>query len=117
MSSRVRFITSVSCSLGDKWQWTKPCNTPRASTYAAENMVSARLMEDREIRRDFDNFGTRLRNMHPEIVEEAQQYIGETREVILPENMTPKQFQKEFHTIQFDSEQLGESTTNCGGDE
>ena len=117
MSSRVRFITSVTCSLGDKWQWTKPCNTPQASTYAAENMVSARLMEDREIRRDFDNFGTKLRTMYPEIVEEAQQYIGETREVILPENITPKQFQKEFHTIQIDLEELYKSTTKNGDDE
>jgi hypothetical protein len=101
MGSRVRFVTHVTHTLGDKWQWTKPRKTPRESFEAAENMVSARLMEDRSIKRNFENFAVKLRVLFPEIIEEAQAFIGETREVILPENITPKQFQQEFHKIQY----------------
>ena len=104
MSSRVRFITSVSFTLGDIWQWTRPCRSPQKSIIAAENMVSSRLLKERKINCDFKPFGHLLRSQYPEIVEEAQQYIGETREVILPEGTKPKQFQEKFHSVQFDSE-------------
>ena len=82
MGSRVRFVTHVTHTLGDKWQWTKPRKTPRESFEAAENMVSARLMEDRSIKRNFENFAVKLRVLFPEIIEEAQAFIGETREGI-----------------------------------
>ncbi|MDC3298039.1 hypothetical protein OAU99_01535 [Candidatus Poseidoniaceae archaeon] len=101
MNSNTRFITYVSLSLGDIWQWTKPCKSPNEAHLAAENMVSARILEDRKIPRDFENYSTNVRKIFPDIVEEAQQFIGETREVILPEGTTPKQFQREFHTIHY----------------
>tara|TARA_Y100001980_G_C14531610_1_gene307632 strand:- start:213 stop:545 length:333 start_codon:yes stop_codon:yes gene_type:complete len=95
------YITYISKSLGDIWQWTKPCKTPKQAQIAAENMVSARLLEDRNIPRDFENYSVNLRKFFPNIVREAKEFIGETREILLPESQTPKQFQREFHTIQY----------------
>ena len=97
MSSSTRFVTYVSLSLGGQWQWTKPCISPEKSYEAAENMVSACLLDDRGISRRFDNFGLRVRQLYPEIVREARLHIGETREVFLEEGMTPKEFQRKFH--------------------
>lgn len=99
MSDSTRFVTYVSLSLGGRWQWTKPCRLPEESYKAAENMVSARLMEDSGVARDFQNFGIRVRQLYPDIVEEARQHIGETREVSLEEGMTPKEFQRKFHEV------------------
>tara|TARA_B100001113_G_scaffold148174_1_gene121545 strand:- start:2654 stop:3013 length:360 start_codon:yes stop_codon:yes gene_type:complete len=95
------YITFVSKSLGDVWQWTKPCKTPKQAHIAAENMVSARLLEDRNIPRNFDNYSVNLRKLFPNIILESQEFIGETREVLLPEHKSPKQFQREFHTVQY----------------
>ena len=97
MSGSTRFVTYVSLSLGDQWQWTKPCISEEKSYEAAENMVSACILDDRGIPRRFDNFGLRVRQLYPEIVREARLHIGETREVFLEEGMTPKEFQRKFH--------------------
>jgi hypothetical protein len=120
MSARIRYITHVSNTLGDIWQWTKPCKSPQEAAISAENMVSARIMDDRNIKRNFENFTSRLRTIYPEIVEDAQQFIGETREIVLPEDMTPKQFQKEFHIVQYQPGYEEEGSDNLGlidGDE
>ena len=105
------YITYVTKSLGDVWQWTKPCKTPNQAHIAAENMVSARLLEDRNIPRNFDNYSVNLRKLFPNIILESQEFIGETREVLLPEHKSPKQFQREFHTVQyspdFEQERIG----------
>ena len=97
MSGSTRFVTYVSLSLGDQWQWTKPCISEEKSYEAAENMVSACILDDKGIPRGFDNFGLRVRQLYPEIVREARLHIGETREVFLEEGMTPKEFQRKFH--------------------
>lgn len=97
MSSSTRFVTYVDLSLGGRWQWTIPKRTPESSYEAAINMASSRLMEDKRISREFTNFGIRLRQLYPEIVEEASLHIGETREVVLEDGMTPKEFQRKFH--------------------
>ena len=99
MSGRTKFVTHVRLSLGDQWHWTVPKPTSRSSYEAAENMVSSRIMEDRGIPRQFPNFGIRLRQLYPEIVKEAREYIGETREVILEVGETPKEFQRKFHNM------------------
>ena len=99
MSGSTRFVTYVSLSLGDQWQWTKPCISEEKSYEAAENMVSARILDDKGIPRGFDNFGLRVRQLYPEIVREARLHIGETREVSLEEGMTPKEFQRKFHQV------------------
>jgi len=102
MSTSTRFITFVAHSL--QWEWTKPCRTEAASHKAAENMVSARLMKDRGILPPSQNFGIRLRNEYPDIVKDSHQYIGETREIELPDDKTPKEFQRWFCTLQIDSD-------------
>lgn len=99
MSGSIRFVTYVDLSLGSQWQWTIPKRTPESSYEAAENMAAARIMEDRGVPRQFPNFGIRLRQLHPEIVKEARGHIGETREVILEEGMSPKEFQRKFHEV------------------
>ena len=101
MSNSTRFITYVSLSLGGRWHWTKPCRLPKESYKAAENMVSARLMEDSGISRDLHNFGITIRQLYPDIVEEARQHIGKTLEVSLEEGMTPKEFQRKFHELRY----------------
>jgi len=102
MGSTTRFITYISLSL--QWSWTKPCRTEEASYVAAENMVCAYLMDELSITRPDSNFGVRLRNEYPELVKMSHQYIGETREIELPDGITPKQFQKRFCTLQISSE-------------
>jgi hypothetical protein len=99
MSGSTRFVTYVNLTLGDRWQWTAPRATPGSSYKSAENMVAARIMEDRGISRSFPNFSIRLRQLYPEIVKEARGYIGETREVVLEVGMTPKEFQRRFHEV------------------
>ena len=111
MHSAIRYVTYVSLSLGNKWQWTKPRGTPLASFRAAENMVCARLLEDKKMKRNFSDFGNTLRKEYPEIVAEAQQYIGETREVELLNEETPSQFQVRFHEVQFVPEEEEEEVT------
>lgn len=99
MSGSTRFVTYVDLSLGDQWRWTIPKRTEGSSYEAAENMVTARLLEDRGIPRSFPNFGIRIRREYPEIVEDARRYIGETRKVTLEEGITPKEFQRKFHEV------------------
>lgn len=101
MGDFTRFITFVDLSLGNRWRWTIPKKTPEGSYKAAENMVSARIMEDRGISRHFPNFSIRLRELYPKIVEEARKHIGETREVVLEEGETPKDFQRKFHQVRW----------------
>ncbi len=99
MSGSTKFVTYVSLSLGDRLQWTVPRTTPEGSYVSAENMVSARLLEDKGISSSFSNFRIRLRQEYPEIVKEARRHIGETRKVVLAEAMTPKEFQRKFHEV------------------
>ena len=104
MRTRTRYITYVSHTLGNRWQWTRPDRTPEKSLWRAVNMVGARLLEDMGLPRNFSDFGRTLRREYPEIIEEAQQYIGETREVEFLGDETPKQFRRRFHEVQYTPE-------------
>ena len=47
-------------------------------------------------------------------------FVGETREVIVPEGMSPRKFRKEFHKVQFNpdflqSEHIGSVTVTSNG--
>ena len=117
MGTRTRYITYVSHTLGDTWQWTAPKGTPEKSVNAAVNMFVARRLEDLGINRHFPDFGKTLRLKFPEIVEEALQFIGETREIELPEGMKPKDFQRAFHEVQYISESEKEDIEEQVGDE
>ena len=129
IESKVRYITYVSISLPRKWLWTKPCKTPLASLMAAENMVCARLLQDygwepKEFEGMFENgFTHDIRRGLPEWVNEiSREFIGETREVIVPEGMSPRKFRKEFHKVQFNpdssqSEHIGSVTVTSNGQE
>ena len=86
----------------------KTMQDPEASIRAAENMVCSRLLDDKNIPRNFDNFSIKIRTSFPEMILEAKQYIGETREIEVPQNMTPKEFQRRFHTVVTDSNGIGE---------
>ena len=99
MSGSTKFVTYVSLSLGDRLQWTVPRPTPEGSYVSAENMVSARLLEDKGISSSFSNFRIRLRQEYPEIVKEARRHIGETRKVVVEAGMKPKEFQRKFHEL------------------
>ena len=101
MGSRIMYVTSVRHTLRDHWSWTKPCGSRMRSLKAARNMICARLLDDKGISRDFTNFARTIATKMPEILEEAQQYIGETREVTVDDGETPKQFQRRFHEGQY----------------
>tara|TARA_B100001996_G_C18430732_1_gene504433 strand:+ start:374 stop:694 length:321 start_codon:yes stop_codon:yes gene_type:complete len=105
MGSRTMYITSVRHTLRDHWAWTKPCGSPLKSIKSAQNMICARLLDEKGISRDFPNFGMTLSLKMPEIVKEAQQYIGETREVTLCDGERPKDFQRKFHDVQYFEEE------------
>ena len=40
------------------------------------------------------------------IHEGSHMFVGETREVIVPEGMSPRKFRKEFHKVQFNPDSL-----------
>ena len=113
IQSKVRYITHVSISLPRKWLWTKPCKTPVASLLAAENMVCARLLWEAGFVpvNDLGSHATNgwthdVRNHYSWIHEGSRMFIGETREVIVPEGMSPRKFRKEFHKVQFNPDSL-----------
>lgn len=115
VESKVRYITHVSISLPRKWLWTKPCKTPQASLLAAENMVCARLLweagfvpvSDLGLAKGAANgWAHDVRSQYSWIHEGSHMFIGETREVIVPEGMSPRKFRKEFHKVQFNPDSL-----------
>jgi len=110
IESKVRYITHVSISLPRKWLWTKPCRTPVASLLAAENMVCARFLRDFGFSPNDWNrsngFTCDIRWEWPDLVMTSHAFIGETREVIVPEGMSPRKFRKEFHKVQFNPDSL-----------
>ena len=113
IESKVRYITHVSISLPRKWLWTKPCKTPVASLLAAENMVCARLLWEAGFVpvNDLGSHATNgwthdVRNHYSWIHAGSHMFIGETREVIVPEGTSPKKFRKEFHKVQFNPDSL-----------
>ena len=124
IESKVRYITHVSISLPEKWVWTKPCKTPVASLLAAEDMVCARFLRDFGFNPNhwtrFNGFTCEIRWEWPDLVMTSHAFIGETREVIVPEGMSPRKFRKEFHKVQFNpdslqSEHIGSVTVTSNG--
>ena len=61
-----------------------------------------------------------VRNHYSWIHEGSHMFVGETREVIVPEGMSPRKFRKEFHKVQFNpdslqSEHIGSTTVTSNG--
>ena len=98
MNSRIRYVTYVEKSLSG-FVWTVPRLSKERSYRSAENMVSSKLLSDMGIDPGFCDFSNVLRTNYPEVVISSRQYIGETREIELPEGVTPKQFQSQFHVV------------------
>ena len=129
IESKVRYITYVSISLPRKWLWTKPCKTPQASLMAAENMICARLLWETgfvpvsNLGPEATNGWTHdVRSHYSWILEGSHMFVGETREVIVPEGMSPRKFRKEFHKVQFNPdfshhEHIGSVTATSDGQE
>lgn len=110
IESKVRYVTHVSISLPERWAWTKPCRTPVESLLAAEDMVCARFLRDFGFNPNdwnrFNGFTNDIRWEWPDLVMSSHAFIGETREVIVPEGMSPRKFRKEFHKVQFNPDSL-----------
>ena len=113
IESKVRYVTHVAISLPRKWLWTKPCKTPQASLMAAENMICARLLWEAgfvpvsDLGPEATNGWTDdIRSHYSWIHEGSHMFVGETREVIVPEGMSPRKFRKEFHKVQFNPDSL-----------
>ena len=81
--------------------WTKPRRSKERSYQSAENMVSSKLLSERGIGTNFPDFGNTIRTNFPDVVVASREYIGETREIELPEGMNPKQYQVLFHTVRY----------------
>ena len=128
IESKVRYITYVSISLPRKWLWTKPCKTPQASLMAAENMICARLLWETgfvpvsNLGPEATNGWTHdVRSHYSWILEGSHMFVGETREVIVPEGMSLEN-SKEFHKVQFNPdsshhEHIGSVTATSDGQE
>ena len=83
-----------------------------------ENMVSSKILKEIEIPYNIPDFSHILRTKYPEVVIASREYIGETREIELPEGINPGEFQSQFHIVKYnpigedynvDSELGGES--------
>ena len=92
MATRTYFMTAVSHSL--VWAFAIPKRSMDEANYAAENAVTARLLKDLGIESPKKHYGAWVRAKHPELILEAQQYIGDTREVEIPDRMTPKEYRR-----------------------
>jgi len=98
MNSRIRYVTYVEKSLSG-FVWTAPRLSKERSYRSAENMVSSKLLSDMGIEPRFHDFSNVLRTNFPEVVIASREYIGVTREIEFPEEITPKQFQSQFHIV------------------
>lgn len=100
MSSSKRYITYVEMSLSG-YIWTKPRCSRKRSYKSAENMVSSKMLKDIGIQPNFSDFSHILRTKYPEVVIASREYIGETREIELPEGINPGEFQSQFHFVKY----------------
>ena len=97
------YITHVRKFL--RYNYTKPQISIKKSLVAAENMVCSAIMKEENIDwSGITNFTIKLRRDYPEFIADAQQYIGETIEVDVPVDMTPREYRIWFCTLTFDGE-------------
>jgi len=92
MGTRTYFMTAVSHSL--VWAFATPKRSIAGAEYAAENAVTARLLNDLGIESPKKHYGAWVRAKHPELILEAQQYIGDTREVEIPDRMSAMEYRR-----------------------
>lgn len=85
------------------YNYTKPQISIKKSLTAAENMVCSAIMKEENIDwAGITHFTSKLRRDYPEFVEKAQEYIGETIEVDVPTDMTPREYRIWYCTLTFD---------------
>jgi len=85
------------------YNYTKPCISISKSIVSAENMVCSAMMEETGIEwTEMTHFTSKLRRDYPEYVENSQQYIGETIEVEVPIDMTPREYRIWFCSVTYD---------------
>ena len=81
------------------WSITRPRQTPGLALIAAENQVTRALLEDLGITPPTRDYRAWLLRHHPDLVEEAQAFIGVTIEVHLEEGETPRGFRQRFGRV------------------
>lgn len=92
------YVTHVSKYL--RYNYTKPCVSIKKSLIAAENMICSAIMKEEKIDwAGITHFTSKLRRDYPEFIVDAQQYIGETIEVEVPMDMTPREYRAWFCTV------------------
>ena len=102
------YVTHVSKYL--RYNYTKPCVSIKKSLIAAENMICSAIMKEEKI--DWagkTHFSSKLRRDYPEFIVDAQQYIGETIEVEVPMDMTPRVYRAWFCTVSCNDDLFEES--------
>ena len=89
---------------------TRPKSTPQGALYAAENQISRALLEKNKISADNigSKYGVWIRTVYPNIIQDAQEYISEVREIQLKDGETPRQFRIRYCRVSFDDTALRE---------
>ena len=65
-----------------------------------ENMICSAIMKEEKIDwAGITHFTSKLRRDYPEFIVDAQQYIGETIEVEVPMDMSPREYRAWFCTV------------------
>jgi len=93
MSTRTYFMTATLHSI--KWAFAVPRLTEEKANISAENAIAFRLLKDRGIEVPKNvQFGIWVRLNHLELILEAQEFIGDTRKVEIPEGMKLREFRR-----------------------
>ena len=105
---RTMYITSISKYLC--YPYSKPSASIKKSIISAENMICSAILNEANICwSGWSHFTKDLRQHHPELVEKAQQYIGETIEVDVPIDVTARQYRIWFCSVTYDQSLTKES--------
>ena len=93
MTSTTRHIADTSLGY---WPTTRPKQTPGLARIAAENQITRALLQELGITPPSRDYRAWLLRHYPDLIEEAQAFIGVTIEVYLEEGETPRGFRERF---------------------
>ncbi len=114
METRTMYMTFTRINL--IYPWTRPRACAWKSTYSGINQIAAKLLEMKKIvAPSGKKFGIWVRREYPEIVVEAREYLGETREVEVPLDTSPREYREQFCTVQCNPEAINRTDESLAG--
>ncbi len=91
--SKMRFITYTSNTF---WPITRPRATEQASIISAQNQIASSMLSAMGVTLPVEDFRTGLERNYPFVLAATAEFIGPTIPVMVPADMTPRQFRKQF---------------------